>query len=86
MQNYEARWVEYVEALTLRAIVSRTEGQRSFDDGRFRVIRVMASYFGEDGHEYRKSFESKGIEPTVPLYGTHKELNDLTIQYNGGAK
>ena len=66
--------------LTLRGVEERKEHTRSFKDARFKVVRVIASYVGEDGHEYRKAFESKNA-PIVPDFGTHSELNALAIQY-----
>lgn len=66
--------------LTLNHIVSK-EIKKSLFDGRVKVMRFIASYFGEDGHEYRKSFESKLIDPNVPERGTHKELNALSKQW-----
>ena len=67
--------------LTLRHIVSREEKSRAVGDRRRRVIRVTASYCGEDGHEYRKAFESYA-EPTIPTSGTHRALNALQSQWN----
>lgn len=39
--------------------IAKSEVRRSFKDRRLRVLWVVASYLGEDGHEYRKSFEFK---------------------------
>lgn len=66
--------------LILRSIDKRESGRQAFDDSRFIVNRVIATYIGEDGYEYGKAFESHG-EPIVPQQGTHKELNALKIQY-----
>lgn len=66
--------------LFLSHIVSRKENVRSVKDRRFKVIAVVASYTGEDNHEYRKTFEAK-TEPIVPEKGTHEQLNKLRKQY-----
>ena len=66
--------------LTLSHIVSRKESHRAFGDRRRRVISIVASYQGDDGYEYRKSFESY-LEPKVPTSGTHEALNLLKSQW-----
>ena len=66
--------------LTLDDIIERQEKHRCISDERRRTIYVLASYIGEDGYEYRKSFESYN-DPVVPKIGTHKELNGLAIQF-----
>jgi hypothetical protein len=66
--------------LFLNYIANRVEDTRSMKDRRFKVIKVIASYTGEDNQEYRKSFEAK-TEPIVPEIGTHEQLNKLKIQY-----
>ena len=66
--------------LTLRYIVKREERARHMHDKRRRPITVTASYFGADGHEYRKAF-SAYLEPRVPQSGTHAELNAIREQW-----
>lgn len=66
--------------LHLIGIVDKKEHTRSFDDRRFKIVRYIVEYRGDDGFEYRKAFESKSI-PTVPEVGTHKELNAMAVQY-----
>lgn len=66
--------------LTLSHIVKREEKKSSRVDQRRKLTRVTASYTGDDGHEYRKSFESYG-EPIVPDSGTHQSLNQLERQW-----
>lgn len=66
--------------LRLRGIVSTDEKQSAIADNRRKITRVIVSYFGEDGHEYRKSFEAYGA-PVVPESGTHKQLNALKEQW-----
>jgi hypothetical protein len=66
--------------LFLNNIVRREEDTRSNKDRRFKVIKIIASYTGEDNQEYRKSFESK-TEPIIPERGTHEQLNKIKIQY-----
>ena len=67
--------------LTLMGIVKTTDGvESSSRDGRFKIIKITASYRGDDGHEYRKSFEGKDY-PVVPERGTHDELNKVKFQY-----
>lgn len=72
------------DPLTLTAIVKR-ETLPPNSDRRRRVNRVVASYRGSDGHEYRKSFESYD-DPTVPEHGSHKDLNALKEQWRGHTK
>jgi hypothetical protein len=66
--------------LKLASIVRREEKHRASGDRRRKVNYVLASYVGEDGREYRKSFESYG-EPIVPAFGTNEELTMLKTQY-----
>ena len=66
--------------LRLHHVVMREEKAAPGVDQRRRLNRVVASYTGEDGHEYRKAFESYG-EPIVPESGTHAELNKLHRQW-----
>lgn len=66
--------------LFLDKIVSEKHDERSNKDRRFKIIRIIASYQDEQGIEYRKSFEAKGV-PHVPSMGTHESLNALKIQY-----
>lgn len=66
--------------LFLNNIVRREEDTRSNKDRRFKVIKIIASYTGEDNQEYRKAFEAK-TEPIIPERGTHEQLNKIKIQY-----
>ena len=66
--------------LTLSHIVKREEKHRSFADKRRKITCVIASYIGEDGHEYRKSFESYD-DPAIPKSGKNSEISTLKIQY-----
>jgi hypothetical protein len=66
--------------LTLLRIVHHNEKHVSVKDQRRRVNYVLAAYRGEDGHEYRKGFESYG-EPVVPESGTHDSLNAMKRQW-----
>lgn len=70
-----------VMVLTFEATVTAEINVSSWKDGRIKVNRTIASYRGEDGYEYRKSFESKGT-PKVPNQGTHQELNNLKYQWS----
>lgn len=67
--------------LHFQSVVSRLPGTRSHRDQRYRVTRIIASYRGDDGHEYRKSFESRCGDPAVPSSGTHEELNAAQYQW-----
>ena len=71
--------------LTLERIIRREDCVRSFGDRRHKVIRVTASYRGEDGFEYRKAFEfcenPNDIFMRIPRKGTHAELNALEFNY-----
>jgi len=72
------------DTLSYRGVVSRQHNQRSFADERVRVLRVVAEYAGPDGEIYRKSFEQRervNMEPIVPVYGTHDQLNAAKIQW-----
>lgn len=66
--------------LHLKRIDSTEHDRQAFDDNRFRVTRVIATYTDDEGYEYGKAFESHG-QPFVPHAGTHKELNALKVQY-----
>jgi len=66
--------------LHLKYIVSKETGRKDVNDLRRKPNSVIASYYGDDGFEYRKRFLSYG-EPIVPELGTHKELNLLGKQY-----
>ena len=66
--------------LTYSHTVKREEHTRSSKDRRYKVISVLCSYTGEDGHEYRKKFESKQ-EPIIPQTGTHEQINQYRTQY-----
>lgn len=67
--------------LTLRAIVKREYKATPSKDRRRKMNRVIASYFDDQGNEYRKSFESYS-DPIVPERGTHVELNRLAKQWS----
>ena len=67
--------------LTLARIDKTEHNRQAFDDNRFRVTRVIATYIGTDGYEYGKAFESHET-PIVPERGTHAELNALKNQYS----
>lgn len=66
--------------LRLKAIVKTEHGRLDYTDQRRKLNSTIAAYYGEDGHEYRKSFEAYGV-PIVPEQGTHKELNAKQKQY-----
>ena len=66
--------------LRLISIVRQEEKHRASGDRRRKINYVIASYRGDDGLEYRKSFESYG-EPIVPKSGDNKEISSLKIQY-----
>jgi hypothetical protein len=66
--------------LKLISIIRREEKRRASGDRRRKINRVVASYRGDDGFEYRKSFESYG-EPIVPESGENSEITKLKIQY-----
>ena len=65
--------------LTLQKIV-KTARQKSYTDNRRIVNTVTAEYLGEDGHAYRKTFESYG-EPIVPESGDNIVLTAKRIQW-----
>ena len=68
--------------LVCRGTVKALLNVRASSDQRHRVDRYIVSYYGPDGEEYRKSFESqRGTMPTIPDRGTHAELNALAIQW-----
>ena len=62
-------------------IVRRTEGKAPGGDLRRRIIEVIAEYKGDDGYEYRKSFQSYN-EPIVPEQGTSNDLNFYKEQWS----
>jgi hypothetical protein len=66
--------------LKLIAIIRREEKHRASGDRRRKINHVVASYRGDDGFEYRKSFESYG-EPIVPESGDNSEITKFKIQY-----
>jgi hypothetical protein len=66
--------------LEIIGIIRREEKHRSFGDRRRKVNHVTASYLGQDGLEYRKSFESYS-DPIVPTSGSNAEITKLKIQY-----
>jgi len=68
--------------LTFDYIAFEEFDTRSHKDQRFRVTRYTVSYRGEDGHGYRKAFESKNGTPEIPQRGTHKELNGAAYQWD----
>lgn len=68
-----------MKLILIRIVKTETKAAPLADERR-RVNRVVASYRGEDDHEYRKAFESYGT-PTVPDSGTHAELNALARQW-----
>ena len=65
--------------LQLVGIVKESR-QRSYVDNRRVVNTITAEYRGEDGGEYRKTFESYGI-PIVPESGDNKALTSQRIQW-----
>jgi len=66
-------------------VVRVVEGARSFRDERRRCDMYIVAYRGEDGHEYRKSFEVKrGTVPSIPDVATHDELAQLKDQWYAG--
>lgn len=54
---------------------------RSFKDERVFVKRITAEYTDSAGDPYRKSFETKIGDPTVPDSGTHESLAALKYQW-----
>jgi hypothetical protein len=67
--------------MNLRLIHTVTDERGRFaSDHRRKVNSIVASYRGDDGHEYRKRFSSYDA-PTVPEQGTHDELNALREQF-----
>ena len=61
-------------------IVRKEVHVRSAFDRRVFVTRYVCEYRGEDGEEYRKSFEAKGT-PTVPERGFNLFLNEQSKQW-----
>ncbi len=66
--------------LTFRSVVRQEFGRYAYDKRRL-VNYTLASYVGDDGHEYRKGFSSYST-PIVPMKGTHAELNALKEQFD----
>lgn len=66
--------------LRFNYIVNVNENTRSCGDRRFKITSVIVSYIGDDGQEYRKRFEAKGM-PIIPKMATHTELNALKKQF-----
>jgi len=66
--------------LKLILIIRREEKHRASGDRRRKINQFVASYRGDDGFEYRKSFESYG-DPIVPESGDNSEITKLKIQY-----
>ena len=60
--------------------IVKTARQRSYVDNRRMVNAVTAEYLGEDGHAYRKLFESYG-DPIVPSHGDNMALTAKRIQW-----
>lgn len=77
--SFKLRDTDALMMLTLERIVSR-ERRRSFIDNRRLVHYWVASYRGEDGYEYRKSFESYN-EPNVPKRGENKDITAQQKQW-----
>lgn len=67
--------------LTLVRVVRTEENRRSYYDQRHRVTKTIAEYRGSDGEIYRKAFEAKGKNPTVPQQGDPDEINKLRKQW-----
>ena len=65
--------------LTFQKIVKEAR-QRSYVDNRRIVNVITADYRGDDGHEYRKTFESYGA-PDVPSHGDNVLLTAKRIQW-----
>jgi hypothetical protein len=65
--------------LQLVRIIKETK-QRSYVDNRRMVNTITAEYRGEDGGEYRKTFESYGV-PLVPTSGDNVALTSKRIQW-----
>ena len=65
--------------LTLQRIV-KTAKQMSYVDNRRIVNAITAEYSGDDGHVYRKTFESYGT-PFVPSHGDNVLLTSKRIQW-----
>ncbi len=65
--------------LSLIGIVKSTK-QKSYADNRRIVNCVTAEYRGEDGHIYRKTFESYG-EPIIPAEGDNQAITAKRIQW-----
>lgn len=67
--------------LTFLCITKQETGVRSYFDNRVKVFKITAEYKGEDGENYRKSFEAKNGWPVVPSSGNHNELNNAKKQW-----
>ena len=65
--------------LALQRIV-KTAKQRSYIDNRRIVNAITAEYLGDDGHIYRKVFESYET-PAVPSHGDNVLLTAKRIQW-----
>lgn len=65
--------------LTLQRIV-KTAKQKSYVDNRRIVNVITAEYRGDDGHSYRKAFESYET-PVVPSHGDNVLLTAKRIQW-----
>ena len=65
--------------LTLQKIV-KTAKQKSYVDNRRIVNVITAEYRGDDGHVYRKTFESYET-PVVPAHGDNMLLTAKRIQW-----
>lgn len=66
--------------LRLIKIIKTEHKVPSSKDRRRKVTRVTASYYGDDGHEYRKSFEKSAGLPIVPEYGSNEEITGKRYQ------
>ena len=66
--------------LKLSHIVRKEQKHHCINDERRKTNYILASYIGDDGQEYRKSFESY-YTPFVPEQGENKEISKLSIQY-----
>jgi hypothetical protein len=67
--------------LTFIRIANRDEDARiPIDPKGKRGRSITALYLGDDGKDYAKMFYARGREPSVPVSGTHEELNALKYQ------
>lgn len=67
--------------LVRNAIIMERFDVRSDKDRRRFVTRITAEYQDTAGDVYRKSFEAASGYPTVPVRGTHAELNAQKYQF-----